>query len=102
METVLQSKDFDDCFTMVVSWSKNNPSPLRVRIVYDDAEFYQESFELSAIDVLAVLGDALRDVDGLLLEEVGSLLEPLRRVCGLDGESLSQSSASQEAIPASA
>ncbi|MGD9723585.1 MAG: hypothetical protein AB7O59_19785 [Pirellulales bacterium] len=94
--------DFDDCFTMELLWRKKSPSPLRVRVVYNSAECTEDSFELPALDVIGVFGEALKDADSLLLQEVGSVIESFRRLVVLDGDSSSQLPANREAIPASA
>lgn len=100
MEHILQSKEIDDRFALVVTWNKSSESPCRVHVVYDDGEFYWSSLEVSVADILALVQQSLQDVEKLLLEEVGSLSGQFALLFGSVGNSSSQSSVSPEAMPA--
>jgi len=99
---LLRSKEFDDRFRMDILWRKGNRSPLRVRLAYESPDLSEESFELPALDVLAVFGDANKDADSLCLQEVASCLRSLGEPCEWDSASSAQSSKGRNGAKVSA
>jgi hypothetical protein len=103
METILlRSKEFDDRFRMEILWRKGNRSPLRVRLVFESPELSEESFELPGLDIVTLLGDALKDADSLCLQEVASCLASLGESCAWDSASSAQSSKGRKGAKVSA